>query len=197
MSHSGAASIFSWDGSFPGYLCAVAEAINAARKGLPFPRVQTKESCAGLFDETIAVPTDHARAARLWRRLEGRAGEEVLRDCFAAFCSDLDGIADALASTLARIAAEGGSVLSDLGDPACLRVMEGARRSNAQAHKLTGLLRFAELSDGSWYAVMKPECDILPLIGDHFSARFPDEHFVIHDAGRSRAILHEPAVPGR
>jgi probable DNA metabolism protein len=175
----------------------VAEAINAGRKGLLFPSIRPKAGCAGLFDESLAVPTDEARAARVWRRLEAKVGEEALRDCFDAFCSDLDGVEDSLASTLARMAREGRGVLGDLGDPNCLRVMEASRRSKAQAHKLTGLLRFAELADGSWYAVMKPECDVLPLIGDHFAARFPGERFVIHDSGRGRAILHEPHGPWR
>jgi probable DNA metabolism protein len=187
----------SYDGSFQGFLCATAEAINAGRKGLPFPSIRRKADCDGLFDETIAVATDESRAARLWRRLEAKAGEEALRDCFEAFCSDLGGVEDALASTISRMSREGGGVLSELGDPHCLRVMEASRRSKAQAHKLSGLIRFAELADGSWYAVLKPECDVLPLVGEHFAARFPDMRFVIHDSGRGRAILHEPGGPWR
>ena len=185
----------SYDGSFPGFLCAVAAALNADRGGLPFPPIRRRAACASLFDESIAVPTDEARAARLWRRLEARAGKEALRECFEAFCSDLDGVEDALAHTLGRMIVSGRGALSELGDPACLRVMEASRRSKAQAHKLTGLLRFAELSDGSWYAVMKPECDILPLIGEHFAERFPLLRFIIHDSGRAQAILHEPGGP--
>jgi probable DNA metabolism protein len=187
----------SYDGSFQGFLCATAEAINAHRKGSPFPSIRRVAGVDGLFDETMAVATDESRAAKLWHRLEAKAGEEAMRDCFEAFCSDLDGVEDALAFTLARMAWEGGGVLRDLGDPCCLRVMEASRRSKAQAHKLSGLIRFAELADGSWYAVMKPECDVLPLLGEHFAARFPEARFVVHDSGRDRAILHEPGKPWR
>jgi probable DNA metabolism protein len=53
-------------------------------------------------------------------------------------------------------------------------------------------VRFSELTDGSFYAAIEPSCDILGLIGDHFTRRFAPIRFAIHDTRRHSAILHEP-----
>jgi len=87
--------------------------------------------------------------------------------------------------------------LRDLSDPDILFAAKAAQRCRSQAHKITGLIRFSELSNGLWYASIHPDCDVLPLIGKHFSRRFPDTRFVIHDLKRSSAILHEAGAPWR
>jgi probable DNA metabolism protein len=48
-----------------------------------------------------------------------------------------------------------------------------------------------ELADGSLYAQIKPTCDILILVADHFSERFNSFDFAIHDVGRGSAIVHQ------
>ena len=49
-----------YDGSFEGFLCAVAEALNASRAGLPLPAITCPAARADLFDESIAIKTDAA-----------------------------------------------------------------------------------------------------------------------------------------
>jgi len=61
-----------------------------------------------------------------------------------------------------------------------------------EGHRLCGLVRFSELSDGSWYAPVEPSCDVLVLIADHFAARFGSMSFAIHDLNRGSAIVHAP-----
>ncbi|MCX7027444.1 MAG: TIGR03915 family putative DNA repair protein [Spirochaetes bacterium] len=190
-----AVPILSYDGTFSGFLCAAAEAINADRKGFPFPSIRRESPVPELFDETIRVRTDEARAARLWERLGRLAGEKALRACFEAFCSDLACVEDALARVLARMSGEGRTVLADLADPDSLRVMEASRRTQGQAHKLKGLVRFAELADGSWYAALEPDCDVLSLLGEHFTARYAGMRFILHDRRRAKVLVHKPGRP--
>jgi probable DNA metabolism protein len=187
--------VLSYDGSFPGFLCAAAEAINAGRSGSPFPVIRGPASCAELFDETVAVHCDEARAEKLCARLSRAAGKEALGMCFEAFCSDFSGKEGPIARTIARMTSEGAAVLDDLADPDVGFVADASRRSAAQAHKISGLLRFSELSDGSWYAPIEPDCDVLPLIVEHCSERFADMTFAIHDRKRGAAILHKPGQP--
>jgi len=184
--------VLNYDGSFPGFLCAAAELINATRSGFTLPSIRGPSSVEELFDETIAVPSDEARATLLWRRLSRKAGEAALRTCLEAFCSDAPDKENAIARTLARIASEGGKALENMGDADICFVVKAALRTKGQAHLVTGLIRFSELADGSWYAPIEPDCDILPLIGDHFAARYADMRFAIHDRKRGMAILHAP-----
>ena len=41
-----------------------------------------------------------------------------------------------------------------------------------------------------FYSSIEPVHNILPLIADHFSKRFSDEHFIIHDIKREIAITY-------
>jgi probable DNA metabolism protein len=183
-----------YDGSFPGFLCALAEALNLARSGASVPPIRAREREAGLFDEAVEARRDDARAEALWRRLEQRFGEERTRNCLEAFCSDFEGRETALAAVIARAVSAGPAVLDDLNDPEVLLVAKAARRAGAQAHLISGLVRFAELADGSWYAPIEPDCDVLPLLAEHFAARYADMAFAIHDRRRGKALVHKPGT---
>lgn len=185
------------DGTFTGFLCAAAEAINMERAGHPLPPLRAPGDETKLFDEPLVVQRDELRARRLWERLSRKAGASALLTCLGAFCSDVKGKDDAICRVLARIAREGKSALDDLSHPDVCLVEKASIRTGAQAHLVTGLIRFSELADGSWYAVIEPECNVLPLIAGHFAARFPTMCFVIHDSRRKIAMLHQPGSPYR
>lgn len=180
------------DGSWQGFLCAVAEAFNLAGLQGSLPGIAGPEEHAGLFDECRQTATDPARAEALLNRVRRKAGNDALNTCFQAFCANTPGREDALARILLRLHREGKQVLDDLGDADANLVFRAARRAGAQAHLVTGLVRFAELADGCWYAPIEPECDVLPLVAGHFASRFADMNFVIHDRRRGTALLHRP-----
>jgi probable DNA metabolism protein len=188
------AAVLAYDGSFPGFLCALAEALNLARSGAPVPPIRAREQEAGLFDEAVEARRDDVRAASLWRRLERRFGGERTQICLEAFCSDFEGRETALAAVIARALSAGPAVFDDLNDPATLLVAKAAKRAGAQAHLISGLVRFAELADGSWYAPIEPDCDVLPLLAEHFAARYADMVFAIHDRRRGKALVHKPGT---
>lgn len=184
--------ILGYDGSFAGFLCAAAETINITGSGSPAPSIRGPASAGELFDETIDLRSDRERALRLWRRLARRAGGEALRSCLEAFCSDYQGKEDAIAYAMGRLSREGASALCDLNDPMIGLVEKAALRARNQAHLIAGILRFSELADGSWYALIEPDCDILPLTAEHFSARYADMRFAIYDNKHHTALLHSP-----
>lgn len=183
------------DGSFSCFLCAVAECLNAAMAGGRPPAVRSAGGPAGLFENPVPVARDDARAAVLWKRLCSRAGDASMRLVFEAFCSDRPDADSSAAVAVCRLWREGPRALSDLASADMLELEKASARSRAEAHLISGLVRFSELADGSWYASVRPSCDVLPLIGDHFSARFPDALWAIHDLGRGSALVHEAGAP--
>ncbi|HAE22402.1 MAG TPA: hypothetical protein DCG47_08800 [Spirochaetaceae bacterium] len=188
-------SVLEYDGSFPGLLCAVAEALNEEASCGRLPAVRSEKALCGLFEDRRPVVRDEARAASLWKRLARRAGEEVMFTALDAYSSDREGVDEALVLALSRVWHQGGGALNELGDPSILLVEQAATCTRAEAHLMKGLVRFSELSDGSWYASIRPECSLLHLLGDHFSQRFPDMRWLIHDRRRAKAILHERQRP--
>ena len=186
--------ILGYDGSFTGFLCAAAEAMNAARSGSPPPSIRSPAAPGELFDESIRIRSDRERAVRLWRRFTRLAGKNAMRSCLEAFCSDYPGKEDAIAYALGRMSREGAGALCDLDNPSIGLVEKAALRARNQAHLISGLLRFSELAGGSWYAVIAPDCDVLPLVAEHFSVRYSGMAFAIHDEGHRTALLHRPGA---
>lgn len=182
-------STVAYDGSFPGFLCACAEALNASE---PVPRIVKATVPETLFEERCTVKRDDDRALALWSRLTRRAGPEAMRTLLEAFLSDVPEADATAALAMRRVRLEGASALRDLSDPVMLALEKAARRASMEAHMFCGLVRFSELSDSSWYAPVEPACDVLVLVADHFAARFSTMRFAIHDLRRGSAVLHEP-----
>ncbi len=196
-------TVIQYDGSFAGFLCALAEGLNlmlrngkATSKILPgmTPVIRNATAGTNLFEEPDPVKTDPDRADATWSRLARRLGPVFMQTILAAFCSDIEGADAAAASVAMRGWKEGSRVLDDLGDPDSCAVEKAAARTRAEAHLMLGAVRFAELADGSWYAPIQPSCDILMHIGGHFSARYPGMCWAIHDTRRTKAVIHEPGM---
>jgi probable DNA metabolism protein len=186
--------VFGHGGDFAGFLCATGEFLNALGKGRDPAglRVADPVRPVMLFEELRQVERDQERAARIWSRLGRRIGEAGQRALLEAFCSDFPGRHGAIARLIARLWVTGPDALDDLGDDDARLVEKAANRTRRQAHLITGLLRFAELADGSLFATIDPDCDVLALVADHFADRFPAFSWAIRDERRDAAVVHEP-----
>lgn len=181
--------VIEYDGTFPGFLCAC-EA--SALRGPPYPSPRRFDSAPGLFEERLSAGSGEAEGARLWAGLRSRAGAAGSKTLLCAFLSELPGI-DAQAAVAYRRLRSG--LPLDISEPAGLAVEKAARRACKEAERFMGLIRFSELSDGSFYSRIEPECAVLPLLASHFAARFSPMRFAIHDSKRDKALLHEPGKP--
>jgi probable DNA metabolism protein len=203
--------ILEYDGSFPGFLCAVAELIGNVRHHsfmggasgcMPEtgPSVVSREKPCELFEERRAVLRDDLRARRLWgrfRRLLGPRRSRIIIECFN---SDRLGADKALSSLLVRTISFGIHVFDDLASRDASEVEKAATRTRRELELMLGLTRFSELADdgrgeGLLYACIRPSCNLLDLMGDHFNKRFPGLRWIIHDGMRHSALLHEPYAP--
>jgi len=221
--------VLSHDGSWPGFLCAVAEYLNllrgpnASRAGL---RIEGPGLQAGLDDEIYPVTRDEQRAHSLLLRLIERIGGEsnrshvrmgqdpspdrklpttkkrilvgdeitrrVLRSLQAVFCSDTPGSDDAAAWMIARVFTVGTRAFDELGQPKGALFEKARNRLEREAHLFYGHSRFAELEDGSYYACIRPDCDVLLFIAEYFAARFPGMIWLIRDEKRGSGLSHTP-----
>lgn len=185
--------VFLHDSSWPGFLCAVAEFLNA----LPAPtRVAGPGFQASLADETVPVFTDGERARRLLARLAARQPpterSRVLRAIEAAFSSDTPGADHAAACMIAKLFKKGPAALDEIGTEEGALFERAVKRLEREAHLFLGHTRFVELADGSWFARIRPDCAVLPFIGEHFAARFADMVWAIRDEGRGSGLTHRP-----
>jgi probable DNA metabolism protein len=63
-------------------------------------------------------------------------------------------------------------------------------------HKMTGFARFEELEDGTLYAKIEVKFNVLYFLGKHFSKRFNNQNYIIHDVKRKLAFIHTKEFVG-
>lgn len=151
-----------------------------------------------LFTQYISVETDAEKAAKVARTLKSRFGQDFYETIYqAAMSGDVPGKstmdkADAIYETvaLALASGDGTKTLLSLGEPCVFRVFELCRATGCEAMHLLGFVRFQELENGILFSEIHPNHHVLPILGEHFSDRLPEENFMIYDANRKLALLH-------
>ncbi len=72
-----------------------------------------------------------------------------------------------------------------------MEVVKIVRRVNGESHSMLGFVRFKKIGDNHYYSAIEPDHNILTLIAPHFSSRFSNENFIIHDLKRNLAIINK------
>lgn len=182
-------STYCYDGSFEGFLCAVAW---CAEHSVSHPEFTSESIVPGLFSvEAHEVVTDRETAVAFRKRFV----ESCSRDAFAtaryAFQSRQAGIENLLWRYLKLGLETGPTLTAMLADERVSSVDRVARTVAREAHKFKGFVRFREVEPGFLYASIEPDFDILPLIAPHFTTRVGDRSWMIHDLRRSRAAVYD------
>lgn len=84
-----------------------------------------------------------------------------------------------------------GAVRSMLAHPTVMAMTDIRSRVLKELDRMKGFLRFMENADGVLYAPYSPDNDITALIAPHFTRRFGNQKFVIHDVKRKIAALYD------
>lgn len=193
--------IIHYDGSLAGLLTVCRGTVVGTRapEGIcrpPWPQ-------AGLFDQSEEVATDRQVAAelraRICRDISPRAADTVR----LAFLSEHPGIELFLWRYLTLGWKLGGRLDSCMAHPDVHTVHCWARRTAHEGHRLKGLARFRETADGTLYAPLRADANVLPLLAPHFARRL-DRPWVLHDVARGlgafgrdgRYLLGALSVPG-
>lgn len=176
------------DGSFESFLTALSLALEGGGEDSCIARDGAAEP--GLFSEFLRAGSDPDRAARMRAFFERRGSPESWHHARYAFLSEAAG-AEGAVLAYARLLAERGPRADDMLADDRVRKVHGLSRSvGGEAHMFKGFVRFSELADGSLYARIEPDHNILTLITGHFRARLESFNWVIHDARRNLAALH-------
>lgn len=179
---------YEYDGTFFGFLSAVFDAWHDGIEKTENIRTQGELS---LFDQPRFVPSDPGKARRILEALRKQCGGRASHFLYYAFMAELPGREEALLLYLRLAFHYKKEFLHHLSDEPVWAVRQMARRTGNERHKLLGLLRFRELSDGMLYARLAPSCAVVPLMAPHFVSRFPGERWVIHDIRRHMGVLYE------
>ncbi|WP_029038272.1 TIGR03915 family putative DNA repair protein [Salinimicrobium xinjiangense] len=182
-------AVLYYDGSFEGFLCCVFACYEERLKVLEIqPPGREKQE---FFAEGREIITDPAKAKRVWNSLKKKASSAGLRDIKWAFLSEIEGIELQLLAVIRYVIAEEIAVDRDFSHPAVLRVSQSAKKVGREKHRMEAFVRFRLTRDGSYFAAIEPDFNVLPLIKAHFKSRYADQQWIIYDLRRNFGIAFD------
>lgn len=179
-----------YEGGFEGFLTAVFE---AERLRLEVERVEAASRYVpGLLDTVMEIEADAEKALRVMTGIVKQGGKDIAGMVQAAFLSEGHGIGTVLWRYLHGLfRGTDGSRGRNLLDADAHAVFQAAHKTRHEAHLFQGFVRFRRAPDGSMFAVIAPEHDILAMIAPHFVARFPNHAWMIADSRRGQCLRYD------
>lgn len=175
---------YTYDGTFQGLLSLVYERF---RRKEYAGSIGKRES--GLLFEGEYVETCPEWSERVYRKIEETGGRGIMNKLLMAFLSEKKGIEDEIFNYIYGVIRSRKNIERSY-IKSVEAVDKAVYRLSREAHKFKGFVRFRRLTDDTYYAVIEPEGNVLPLIAGHFIGRFADQNFVIHDVVREIALVY-------
>lgn len=179
---------FIYDGSFAGLLTAVFEVYEYRVKEVRISKNETGTS--DVFADSRNIITSLEKATRVWNGLKERLSTSSLHDFYSCYLSELVGIEDIMLSYARLIFRAGRDRQQDLSDRAVLKINQVARKIFREKHRMEAFVRFKRTPDGTYFSVIEPDMDVLPLIASHFKDRYADQNWLIYDDRRQYGICY-------
>ncbi|MDR1941289.1 MAG: TIGR03915 family putative DNA repair protein [Endomicrobium sp.] len=169
--------IYSYDGSFDGFLCCVFESFK--RKEIPEDILSSKDPQPCLFEQ-YRIDCDKSKALRVKNFISEKMGYDALELMGETmFTCLLRKEMHMLA--FARLGCKEGSKIMTMQAKDCVNVLiKAVKFLKNEANLFKEFIRFSEIN-GTLFASIKPKNFVLPFTAAHFSERFPNEKFIIVD----------------
>jgi probable DNA metabolism protein len=182
-------SLYLYDGSFEGFLSVIFTAF--AEKDWPTQIQPQDRAQLGLLDLPKAIETDQKLAERVLEGLDKRTEQHASALVYRAFLSEKDGIEMILFHFIQAIIRGGPNILSNFANPHIGDVLQINKMIGREVHRMHAFVRFQKTQDNLFFAVIEPDFNVLPLLGDHFSKRYADQKWIIFDTQRHYGLLYD------
>ncbi|MDR3315780.1 MAG: TIGR03915 family putative DNA repair protein [Coriobacteriales bacterium] len=169
-----------YDGTLEGMLSAVFVAFQ--RKEYPENIIVEQDLQESLFCGYIPTLTNLEHAERVQSGILNTLGVRAYDDVKHAFLSDEPSKGGVILRYLQYTMKRGSRACTHLAAPAVHDFEELCSRVSKEAHYMLQFVRFAQLSNGVFFSQIAPKANVVPLIMDHFAARFNIQPFMIYDA---------------
>jgi probable DNA metabolism protein len=178
-----------YDGTYEGWLTAVFEIYEYKLHDVVFSK---KELSGGLlFSNKHLVTTDDSKAKRVLDGLKKHLSKEGFQSVYCAFLSELEQIEEILFQFVKYVFSSPVNVEQDYGNTIILDVRKASNLTTKESHRMKAFVRFKLTKDDLYYAIVEPDCDVLPLIERHFKRRYADQRWLIYDAKRKYGVYYD------
>lgn len=178
-----------YDGTFEGWLSAVFEIYEFKFEDVVFAKKEA--SAVLLFATHHTVITDSEKANRVLRAIKKRLSAEGFSNFYKAFFSDMDEIEQIMFQFTKYALASSKNIEGDFTNSAVWDLRKAARLTRREAHRMEAFVRFKLTKDKLYYAIVEPDCNVLPIIENHFKKRYADQRWLIYDSKRKYGIYYD------
>ena len=176
-----------YDNTFEGLLTAIFYAYSCKEDCII---TKSRNYITSFLNEASNILTEYDKFDRVYKSILEKLKVEVLRNVYYLYLSDIPD-SDSLALKYLKLCYKyGANINLAKNNDIIILVDKYARKVTGEAHRFTGFVRFREVAPLSFYASIEPDHNILPLILNHFTERFSDQNFIIHDLKRELAIIY-------
>lgn len=179
--------IYIYDGTFEGLLTSVKRCLSCNDQ---VSEITTpKRYQPDLFSEPIEIETSPEEARAFYRQLE-TLSKEIASTITYAFLSEQTGVETLILDYIKTLFSEGVEVITNLNHPAIYRLYHLQGKVRHEIGRYHGFVRFQKLSNGIYYSPVEPDYNIVQFLAPHFTARFADQCWMIHDIRRETGIFY-------
>ena len=178
-----------YDGTYLGWLTAVFEIYEHKLNDITFAK--EGEPPASLFGFTHQVTTDESKAARVLNGLKKKLTAEGLTQLYKTFFSEVPQFDDKMWRFVQYVIASPHNVEGDFSNSVVWDVKQAAKFVHRESHRMKAFIRFKLTKDQLYYAVIEPDCNVLPLIVKHFKNRYADQRWLVYDIKRKYGIYYD------
>ncbi len=182
-------TIFRFDGTFDGILSCVFNAYELKR----FPDMILREDAAAplFYDECVDIATDEEKSRRVWKAVRKKLSSTAASAVVTSFLCEIPEFDMVIFNYIRKTVDSPRSIEGDFGDPDVMEMTRMVKRVNYEAHRLLQFMRFQKTADGTYFAIMEPLYNVMPLAVNHFVDRFSTMKFVLYDKRRGFGFYYD------
>lgn len=178
-----------YDGSFEGILTAIFEIY--ARKLKQVKLLPNGTYSTALFTDELKVTTDLERARRVLQGLTQKIAPAGVQRLYVAHLAEILEEDNPIVGYMRYVFDSEQAIDDDYTNKYVLRISEIVRMVRREKHRMEAFIRFQKLKDGTFYATVDPDFNVLPLILRHFKNRYADQKWIIYDTRRAFGLYYD------
>ncbi len=181
-------SHITYDGSFDGFLTVVFFVYKEKITPLSFRSDLIKVH--DLFVSSHHVVSDISYAKRVQVSIINRSSKKTFNYLYRCFLSERGDVESKLFYVIQNIMNGNSSIMRNYAYPVIMDLHKIHKGITREVHRMHAFVRFQELKDGLYTAVVEPDFNVLPLLPKHFVDRYPGFKWLIYDTHRGYGIYY-------
>jgi probable DNA metabolism protein len=178
-----------YDGTFEGLLTAIFEIYE--RKLLRVNLQKEGAYGSAMFEDVLTIATDNNRANRVLAGLNKKVSANTLQRLYIAHLAEIENEDNTIVNFIRYAFDNQQNIEDDYGNRNVLRVSEIVTMMRRERHRMEAFIRFQKLSDGTFYAAIEPDFNVIPLLIKHFKNRYADQKWIIYDIKRHYGLYYD------